>query len=58
MLKPDLWSRYHKRLSVVAEHLPPQDVEIVGRGRALRQLEVDVTAIKGIIEIRVGIICL
>ena len=42
MLEANLWSRNDKRLAIVAKHLTAQNVEIVGRGRALSDLEVDV----------------
>ena len=46
VLEANLGSRNDKRLAVVAEHLSTQNVEIIGWGCALGDLEVDVLSSK------------
>ena len=44
MFEADFRCSDGQRLAVVPVHLPPQDVEVVGGGRALGHLEIDVLA--------------
>ena len=44
VLEADFRCSNDQRLAVVPVHLSPQDVEVVGGGRALGQLEIDVLA--------------
>ena len=49
MLETDLGSSDHERLSEVSEHMSPQDVEVIGWGCTLGDLEVDVMCIQVVI---------
>ena len=50
VFETDLGSSDHERLSEVSEHLSPQDVEVIGWGCALGNLEVDVLCIQVVIR--------
>jgi hypothetical protein len=49
VLETDLGSSDHERLSEVSEHMSPQDVEVIGWGCTLGDLEVDVLCIQVVI---------
>ena len=58
MFEANLGGRDHQRLAIVAEHLPAQNVEVVGWGGALGHLEVDVLT-RQVVELSTrGVVCL
>jgi len=53
-----LWSCYDQRFSEVSQHLPPQNMEIIGRHCHLSYLEIDVLSSEVVIGPTDTVVCL